>query len=179
MPRSKYRLQTWVERHPRITLAIGIAGLAGIVVWETVRVADARQTVRSGWDAGLTAGVVAVLAMISVVIVTYRLAQRARRLTWLVTVLILISPALAFLLTAPQPGPGSEAPNVVRTAGAVAGMAYAAMFFALYLALAVLALAVRVLPGGIRSPRPAPVNTDRGLLTALTGRRETPGMSRG
>jgi hypothetical protein len=73
MPPPKYRLQRWFERHPRITLVIGIAGLAGIVVWEIVRVAAARHTVTTGWAVGLAAGVAASLAMISVLIIMYRL----------------------------------------------------------------------------------------------------------
>jgi hypothetical protein len=152
MPRPKYRLRRWFDRHQRITLAIGIAALAGITVWEILRIARARQTVHDGWAVGLAAGVVVALAVIGVLIVTYRPLQRSRRrtggLTWLVTLLVGVSPALAFLFTAPQPGPGSEAPYVVTTGGAVAAMAYAAMFFALYLALAVLALL-----GLTRSPR--------------------------
>jgi hypothetical protein len=46
----------------------------------------------------------------------------------------------------------------------VAGMAYAAAFFALYLA-----LAVRAIPRVIRRPRPTVADTDRELLTALVG----------
>jgi len=47
---------------------------------------------------------------------------------------------IAFVVTAPQPGAGSIAPYIVTTWAAVAGMAYAATFFALYLALVVRAI---------------------------------------
>jgi hypothetical protein len=109
--------------------------------------------------------------MTTILIFAYRLIQRAPRKrggpVFPVTLLIGVSPALAFVFTAPQPGPGSEQPYVVITGAAVAGMAYAATFFALYLA-----LAVRAVPRVMRSPRPASVETDRHLLTALVGRGE-------
>lgn len=171
MPRKRYRLHSWFERHPLITLAVGIAGLGAIAIWEIVRIAAARHSVPSGWAAGLAGGVAAGLAMTSALIIMYSLLRRAPRkiggAAWLVTVLIGVSPALVFVATAPQPGPGSAAPYVVTTAGAVAGMAYAAMFCTLYLA-----LAFRAVPRVIRSPRPAPTVTHRRLVTALIGPRE-------
>src|SRR5258708_33517374 len=85
-------------------------------------------------------------------------------LVFLVLLLIAISPAFGFLFTAPQPGPGSDVPYVVTTGTAVAGMAYAATFFALYLW-----LLMRAIPRVARSPHVASVGTNRELLTALVG----------
>lgn len=168
MPGRKHRLDRWFQLHPRTTLAIGIAGLGGTVTWEIVRIAAARHTVTTGWAPGLATGIAVGLAMTTVMIFAYRLIQRAPRKrsgsVFLVTVLIGVSPALAFLFTAPQLGPGSGPPYVVTTGAAVAGMAYAATFFALYLS-----LAVRAIPGVIRSPRPTSAETSRELLTALAG----------
>lgn len=167
MPRPRYRLRSWLELHPLITLALGIAALGALTVWEIVRIAAARHTVPGGWAAGLATGVAAGLAMATVLIIMYRFLRRAPRKIggpWSLTLLIGVSPAFVFVFTAPQPGPESDVPYVVTTGGAVAGMAYAAMFFALYLA-----LAVRAIPRVIRSPRPAPAYTDRGLLTAVVG----------
>jgi hypothetical protein len=81
--------------------------------------------------------------MATVLVIMYRLLRGASRKIggpWWLTLLIGVSPAFVFVFTAPQPGPESDVPYVVTTGGAVAGMAYAAMFFALYLALAVRAI---------------------------------------
>jgi hypothetical protein len=172
VPRRKHRLDRWFQMHPRTTGAIAIAGLGAMTVWEIVRIAAARHTVPNGWAAGLAAGIAASLAMTSLLIITYRLIQRAPRrhgsLAMAVTLLIGVSPTLAFVFTAPQPGPASEVPYVVTTGASVAGMAYAGAFFALYLA-----LVVRGTPRVIRSPPAASVETDRDLLTALVGPGET------
>src|SRR5260221_11637332 len=171
MPRRKHRLDRWFQLRPRTTLAIGIAGLGAITAWEIVRIAAARHTVPDGWAAGLAAGVAASLAMTSVLIITYSLIQRAPRrhggLVFLVTLLIGVSPALAFVFTAPQPGPGSEVPYVVSTGTSVAGMAYAATFFALYLA-----LLVRAIPRVTRSrAAQCPGRAARERLACLVDRR--------
>jgi hypothetical protein len=173
MPRRKRRFERWLQRHPRTTLGIGIAALGATVVWEIFRIAAARHTVLNGWAAGLVVGLAASVAMITVLVTIYRLIQGAPRrhggLAFLVTVLIGASPAVvAFVFTAPQPGPESAAPYIVTTAASVAGMAYAAMFFVLYFV-----LLMRALSKVMRSPPAAVADTDRELLTALVGPCET------
>src|SRR5215469_1776145 len=133
--RSWDRLATWFERHPRITLVIAIVGLCSVIVWEIVRISGARHTVRNDWATGVATGITASLAMTAVLIFMYRVVNGPGRhggLAFLVTLLIAISPAVAFVFTAPQPGAGSVAPYAVTTGAAVAGMAYTATFFALY-----------------------------------------------
>jgi hypothetical protein len=170
--KSGPKVDRWLRLHPRTTLAIGIAALGAITIWEIVRVAAARHTVASGWAAGLGGGLAASLAMTTVLIITYKLIQGTPRKIggplWLLTLLIGVSPSFAFVFTAPQPGPQSETPYVVTTGGAVAAMAYAAAFFTFYLA-----LAVRAIPRVVRSPRPTVADTHRELLTALVGRGES------
>lgn len=99
-------------------LALGIAALGALTVWEIVRIAAARHTVPSGWAAGLAAGVAAGLAMSSVLIIMYRLVRRTPRkigAPWWLCLLIGVSPAVVFVFTVPRPGRESDAPHVVTT----------------------------------------------------------------
>lgn len=182
--RPNSRLDRWFRRHPRITLAIGVASLGWVTVWEIVRIAAARHTVPSGWAAGLATGVTASLTMTATLILAIRLSRRVdgnrNAVVWSLTLLIALTAVAALLFTAPSRVNVNRIPYVVTTGSAVAGMAYAATFAALCLA-----LVVRAVPRVIRVHAAAPMRSGIGragggqsgvhdkrdpeLLTALVG----------
>lgn len=160
-----------------MTLAVGMAVLGWMAVWEAERITAARRTVTGGWAAGLAAGVVGSLMLTALLVVALRMNKRtsgrALGAVSVLTLVITVSVLVAFSATAPPRVNVNHVPYVVTTAIAVAGMAYAATFAVLCLALTVWAARVMVRRHRADGHVTIPEHADHDLLTALIGPRRS------
>jgi hypothetical protein len=153
---ARSRLRDWFQRHPVITILIGVGALGGITWWEAARIEGARYTVAHGWGTGLAAGILASVGLTAlwiVAVVVTRGSPRLRaRLQWPLAVVLLISWGICFRFTMP-PNSSSAGPYVITTGIEVGEIAYTATYTAWFLALTLWLLWRRLavlIPGRIR-----------------------------
>lgn len=102
--------------------------LAGIAIWESVRIADAQATVPQGWLTGLVAGVAASVVLMAAGYPAMKMARRAPAVTWTWGLVLVVAFIVAFRGTTPDSA--TSGPYVITTGIGVAGMAFTGTFAA-------------------------------------------------
>ena len=131
------RMRDWIQRHPFITLLIGVVALGCITWWEAARIEGARYTVAEGWGTGLAVGILASLGLTAMWVLML-VATRGRpglraRAQWPLALALVVSWGIC-LRTTSSPSGG---PYVITTGIEVGEIAYVATYSAYFIVLVV------------------------------------------
>jgi drug/metabolite transporter (DMT)-like permease len=131
-PGFRGRVRDWSARHPFAVLGIGLIVLGWLLIYEVVRIVNARLTVTHDWAAGVLAGILAAMVLTGVITLLVRRSSKTHKFGAM-TVLIMVatvSVVITFRLTTSRsPGPSFPPTNWLE----VAGLAYVAVFAAVSL----------------------------------------------
>jgi drug/metabolite transporter (DMT)-like permease len=128
-PGLRARLRSWSARHPLAVLSVGLIVLCWLLIYEVVRIVNARHTVAHDWAAGVLAGLLAGLVLAGVITLLIHRSRGTHKLGALTILIMLatVSVVATFRLTTSRNYEPSFRPtNWIE----VAGMAYVAVFAA-------------------------------------------------
>jgi hypothetical protein len=115
--RSRFRASSrrFATRHPLIALMIGLAAMAGLTIYEVVRVVDARPAVGRHWALGVACGLAVAAACFGLLVVAYRVGKATRRLGPYSVIIVMFTISFGIVLHSTMPPDAQAGPYVVTT----------------------------------------------------------------